>query len=65
MASPKSSHEQELSRLREYLCLLARLQVRQPIQAKLDVSGVVQQTLLEAHQAWSQFEGRAEAEKIA
>lgn len=65
MASPDSSHEQELSRLREYLSLLARLQVRPIIQAKLDVSGVVQQTLLEAHQAWSQLEGRVEAEKVA
>jgi RNA polymerase sigma-70 factor, ECF subfamily len=65
MASPELSHEQELARLREYLCLLARLQVRPVIQAKLDVSGVVQQTLLEAHQAWAQLEGRAEAEKVA
>jgi RNA polymerase sigma-70 factor (ECF subfamily) len=65
MASADPSHEQELARLREYLCLLARLQVRPLVQAKLDVSGVVQQTLLEAHQAWSQLEGRAEVEKVA
>jgi RNA polymerase sigma-70 factor (ECF subfamily) len=41
------------------------LQVDDRLQGKIDLSGVVQQTLWEAHQASDQFAGRSEAEVAA
>ncbi len=53
---------QELEGYREYLGLLGRLQLNDQLAGKVDVSGVVQITLLEAHQeGWSEM---SEAERI-
>ena len=50
---------------REYLLLLARLQLGDRARAKVEASDVVQQTLLEAHRRRGQFRGRTAAEMAA
>lgn len=49
---------------RNYLKLLARLQIDHRLQGKLDASDVVQETFLEAHRDFAQFRGNSEAELV-
>jgi RNA polymerase sigma-70 factor (ECF subfamily) len=56
---------QDLERFREYLRLLARLQIDPRFQGKIDLSGVVQQTLLEALRAAERLRPLGDAQKAA
>jgi len=50
---------------RNYLKLLARLQIDRRLQVKLDASDVVQETFLEAHRDFGQFRGTTEGELVS
>src|SRR4051794_14908998 len=54
-----------LERFRPYLDLLARLQVEPRLRDRLDLSGVVQQALWEAHRDRENFRGKDEAQTAA
>lgn len=51
-----------LERFRAYLHLLARLHLDPRLRGKVEASDLVQQTFLQAYQAWGQFRGQTEAE---
>jgi len=65
MADEAQARAWPLERYREYLHLLARLQLNARLQSKLDSSDLVQQTLLQAHQNINQFRGESEVELAA
>jgi RNA polymerase sigma-70 factor (ECF subfamily) len=56
---------QLLERYRNYLELLARLQIGRRLQSKADAADVVQETFLDAHATFGQFRGATERELVA
>lgn len=62
MGPEAASDELSLDRYRSYLRFLARVQLDARLRRKLDESDLVQQTLLQAHQARDQFRGSSPEE---
>jgi RNA polymerase sigma-70 factor (ECF subfamily) len=65
MTEGSAARVRSLDQYREYLRLLARLQLDQRLQKQLDPSDVVQETLLKAHGAMGQFRGKTDNELAA
>jgi RNA polymerase sigma-70 factor (ECF subfamily) len=65
MATGADDRERPPECYRDYLLLLARMQIGPRIRGKLDPSDIVQQTLLQAHRKRDQLRGRTEAERVA
>jgi RNA polymerase sigma-70 factor, ECF subfamily len=63
--SLSSESAKTLERYRDYLCLLAELQLRSELGRKFDASDIVQQTLLDAHAHRRQFRGTTSAQLAA
>jgi RNA polymerase sigma-70 factor (ECF subfamily) len=59
------ANERPLEKYRDYLRLLARLELSPRLQAKLDASDIAQQAILEAHECRAQFRGQSESEWLA
>lgn len=53
-----------LESYRRYLSLLARVQIGQRLQGKVDESDLVQETFLEAHRAFDRFQGTSEGQFV-
>src|SRR3954454_16281189 len=59
------ARERLFARCRDYLGFAARARVEGWLQAKVDTSDLIQQTLLEAHRGFGGFHGGTEAEWLA
>ena len=64
-AGDRSELGEFLDGYRNYLRLLVRSAIPRRLRGKVDASGVVQETLLKAHERFDQFRGTSEAEFVA
>jgi RNA polymerase sigma-70 factor (ECF subfamily) len=62
MKNPTTDQAEQLEQFRNYLHLLARLQLGSRGQAKADASDIVQQTMVQAVRGLEGFRGKTEAE---
>jgi RNA polymerase sigma-70 factor (ECF subfamily) len=62
MNDPASAPPPDLERFRDYLRLLADVQLNPRLRVKEDASDIVQRTLLEAHRDLPAYRGRTDAE---
>ena len=65
MPSAPGGSNRSLESFREYLRLLARMNMDPRFQGRIDPSDLVQQTLLKAHEKQDQFRGKTDAERAA
>jgi RNA polymerase sigma-70 factor (ECF subfamily) len=65
MTNEAAPSQEPLERYREYLRVLARVQISPVLAGKVDPSDVVQETLLKAHERREQFRGESEVELTA
>lgn len=63
MEEPSPDSEEEFEPFRSYLHVLAETQLHARLKSKVDASDVVQQTMLQAYQARTQFRGSSDAER--
>lgn len=64
-AGDDAARDELFAQCRNYVALVARTQVESWMNAKVDASDLVQQTLLEAHRGFADFRGVTEAEWLA
>src|SRR5438552_6439608 len=64
-AGEEPAREALFARYQAYLQVLAQAQLGRHLRAKCDASDLVQQTLLEAHRDFAEFQGSREAELLA
>lgn len=60
-----TAREQLFEKCRAYVRVVARAEVESWLQAKVDPSDLVQQTMLEVHRGFDQFRGMSEGEYLA
>jgi len=60
-----TARDRLFEKCRRYVGVVARAEVESWLQAKVDASDLVQQTMLDAHQGWDAFRGQTEGEWLA
>jgi RNA polymerase sigma-70 factor, ECF subfamily len=65
MADAMAEIDSVLSRYRGFLRMLAELQLDPRLRGKIDASDIVQQSMIQAYQAWDQLRGASEGQRLA